>query len=158
LAVEQEAKILNDGDNFMAWKHLRHLIEDGRPLPDWAEKYFLKVVQAMESFDPHEDSPTYLLRAFEVACSPKQPPRKRKSTVSYGHVFWCFSLWMAEGLTVADCIERYVSKFSGADGDEPLDSDTIKSAYYTVRKERIEAANQDRPERTEGEWKQFFSR
>lgn len=147
MAVEQEFEILNNGDNFMAWEYLRQLIDDGQPMPDWAARYFLKVADAMKDFDPYEDDATDLLAAMEVKYSPPSPEKTSKAKVDYDDIYWCISKWLMEGRTtgvsISDCVRRYIDERERPNR-EPLDFETVRSAYNTARVERAEIVEQTR--------------
>lgn len=143
-----EAAVDEGGDAFTAWGCLHNMINTGEPMPHWAQQYFLDAATAIEVFDPNEDEATDILGVLQIKHSPKIQPRNRKSRVDYDDIYWCISYWMAEkgasGKTLADLFRRYIDE-SEKEDEEPLDFNTVKSAYHTVRRERVEAMDQERP-------------
>lgn len=153
-SVEQKDDFLNEVaeatsedsfDAYMAWHQLRQMLEEGSELPKWAVQYFLNIARVVDDFDPFENDATSILRALHFRHSPELPKRRRKTKLNYDHVYQCISLWQLEDRkkSIGDCIGEYCTKYQT--DKNPLDSDTVRSAYYTVRKLRLDMVEQSRP-------------
>lgn len=142
--MEAGATADTDGDAYMAWSHLQQLLIDGSALPHWAAQYFLRVAQVVDDFDPYEGDAMPILRALEIKHSLRRPRRKRKTSLDYDHVYKCISEWKCEKgkPSIDKCVGRYCEENATDEG--PLNSDTVRSAYNTVRKERLSALDQYR--------------
>ena len=151
MSVGQKPDELNSdseeaGDAFMAWAVLSTKLDT---LPDWARAYFEKVLEQIDEFDPHDDEEIALTCGLEIPVI-RSKPRKllgAKSKHDYAQVFDWIDMWHREAdVDLEAALVKYIEIFDLEDGYE-----TIKSAYYKVRRARLASMDQDRPHFTKAE-------